>query len=658
MIFTVINRTFILSFIVLMIFCFQNCSSRDFVFQKDLGSINGGFTNPTPTEDQLVLGKSLFGSNCASCHNSPDHYVMGRSSKEDRTADQIFDAINNVPSMSGLSFLKQLSSSQLEAISVYLKTVVTDPTDPSTPPVCKTDFKPERSPIRLLSHIEYDNIAVDVFKSKKKPSVDAKFIIAANGISGFSNTSITSDPTSPPITDLTVEKFLTAANIVADEVIANKAQAGSGYSVLAPCAVGVSTVAESCYDSIIRNVGMKVWRRPVSESSTNNEFARLKAIIKTGSFDNGFRLFIKTLLMSPNFLTVSFTPSTTLAAGTPFNLNDFQLATRLSFFLWASTPDDDLLNAARTNALSNATNLREQVLRMIRDPKSKRFASRLTNEWLGVDNITGLGITSIPNTTLSAMIMETQYMFENIIANDLSFLDSISADYSFLNKALADFYGVPFSGANTASFYRTSMASTPRRGVVNHASFLIATAGAKDETHPVIRGKLVSTRLGCYEIAPPPADLDISLPPSLPANSTPAEVLAIHTQRTQCASCHKTLDPYGLPLETYDSRGIWRTTYPALNNRSIATSGVLPSGESFGNTQEFMSTLATSPNIRSCLVKKVMASGLARRVATLDDQCIAAQISVGHMKPDSKFSELILNIVNSRQFRMQTTEAL
>ncbi|HEY8270656.1 MAG TPA: DUF1592 domain-containing protein, partial [Pseudobdellovibrionaceae bacterium] len=335
----------------------------------------------------------------------------------------------------------------------------------------------------------------------------------------------------------------------------------------------------------------------------------------------------------------------------------YQLAARLSFFLWQSVPDSSLFSAAADGSLTTSSTLKAQVLRMLKDPKGQRFATLMTNEWLGVNQILGLGLTTINTATLNAMVAETQFMFEDIIRSDVSFANSLAADYSFLNKTLADYYGVPFNGAVSTQFYKTSLASTPRRGVLNQAAFLIATSGSPNQTHPVLRGKVVARKIGCYDIAPPPATLDTSLPPALPANSTPAEILALHTQRVQCAGCHNIIDPHGLPLETYDSRGLWRTNYLEIAGRGIDVSGTLPSGERFSSTQEFMRTLATSSTIKSCLVRKVMAVGLTRNVASTEDQCNAQQISELSMNANSKFSDLILNIIASRQFRMQTTEA-
>lgn len=525
----------------------------------------------------------------------------------------------------------------------------------SDPVSCRTDGVPQRAPVRLLSNAEYDNIAADIFYSSKKPSAEAKFVVSEAGPSGFSNTSISSHANSPVINGMMAEKYWTAATSIADEVIANKSSSGF-FANYASCA-NQATIAESCYDAVVRDVTLRVWRRPVIEGS-NSEFARLKNILKKGAnFDQGFKDFLKALLISPHFLAVSWTPNGNVGPGQAFNLNDYQLASRLSFFLWQSAPDQELLNLAKAGTLSSTTNMQNQVIRMLNDAKGKRFASTMANEWLGINQLLGLGLTTIDSATLNAMLRETQLMFEDIVTTNSSFLNLLSADYSFLNKTLADYYGVAFNGSTPDQFVKTNMSSTQRRGVISHASFLVSTAGAPNETHPVSRGKAVARKFGCYEIAPPPADLDISLPTDIPANSTPREILTAHTSKSSCIGCHQVLNPYGFALESFDQKGHWRSTYPAIANRPIDSSGSLPTGERFTDTQDFMATLTSSENIKSCLVRHVMSLGLARKVASVDDKCSSAGISKVAMNPDSKLSDLITNIVNSRQFKMQSTEA-
>lgn len=516
---------------------------------------------------------------------------------------------------------------------------------------CSTSSTLDRSPLRLVSNFEYDNIVGDVFQIQKKISLEAKFDVLSPGVSGFSNTSVTSEANSPQITDLMVEKHFLAAGLVADEVIANKAKPGSAFSQFAACAANSNAPSASCLDSIVRKLGLRTWRRPLTE----DEAGRLRALLAGGtSFDAGFRDLIRALLASPNFFAVSFHLKANPSTPQSFVLSDYQMASRLSFFLWQSVPDEELLNLAAAGALSKS--ISEQIDRMLKDPKAKRIASVLTEEWLELNRIQNAGL-EIDAATLSSMLAESRYLFEDIISSDTSFLNAVSADYSFLNKTLADYYGVQFVGGDPSSFIKTSLASTPRRGILNQAAFLIATAGSPAETHPVLRGKTVVNKIACVEIPPPPADVDTSLPTTLPENSTPKELMAVHTSNTQCAACHKAIDPHGLPLETFDSFGKWRTTYAELGGRTIDQSGQFANGRSFNTTSEFMSELASSQDVRTCLVRQVMSLGIARGAGSRDDRCVSSEVGETTVNPGSSFSDMIKAIAMSRQFRTQTTEA-
>jgi hypothetical protein len=588
------------------------------------------------------------------------------------SATQIQTSISNVAVMSGL---RTLTSAEVFAISVALggsrtpaspspsPSVIPSPTvQPSSQPVsCAPNLIPQRSPLRFLSNQEYDNIANDVFKLTKKPSMDNAFSSPAAGASGFTNTGYTSDPSSPAITDIAAQKYWAAANQIADFVITNKGQAGSAYSVLASCAPSSGAPTDACYTTIVQNAVLQLWRRPVSTSAANNELTRLLPILKGQStFDASFHDLLATLLMSPNFLTVAYPPSSTLGAGQAFALDHYQLASRLSFFLWQSVPDSSLFAAASAGTLKNSATLTAQVKRMLADAKALRIATLLTNEWLDVDRILDLGLsaTTINASTLNDLVTETTLMFQDVITSDASFLNVLSANYSFLNQNLATYYGVSFSGATSSGFYRTSLASTSRKGVLNQAGYLIATSGSPTATHPVGRGKAVALGVGCVEIPPPPANVDTTPPANLPAGSTPRQMLAIHTSNPLCASCHSTLDAYGLALENFDSFGKWRTSYASLlGNPAIDASGTLPTGEKFKSGPEFVQTLIDSASTRSCLTRKLMAAGLARRVASSDDVCVSNQISASGMTPTAKFSDLINGIVGSPQFLKQTTES-
>lgn len=611
------------------------------------GSNSRTFAKLTPS----ISGAQLYAQHCQNCHG-----VLASSQKIGATAQRITSAINtDVPLMASLR--GQLSAAQITAIAqaLAIATPSPGPTPTPVPTVCSTTFAPERSPLRILTANEYNNIAADVFGSTKNVAQEAGFDTLAPGPSGFLNSAVTSDAGSTTLTSLMIEKYWNAAGNVAADLISKKAVSGGPYQRIASCAT-TTPISDACANTIVRNLGLQLWRRPLVETGTDNEFARLKALLTTGTFDSGLTALIRALMISPNFLTVAVVDPGTPVASQPFALNSYQLASRLSFFLWQSVPDTALFNSAQSGAISNPTEIRTQITRMLQDTKAKRLAALMASEWVGANKILSLGLTSINVATQNDLVTETTMMFEDIIKSDVSLLNMMSANYSFLNKNLADFYGVAFAGASPTTFTKTNL-GTNRSGVLNQSAFLIATAGSPTASHPVRRGKVTTRSFACYDVNPPPSNLDVTPPQNLPADSTPREMLAIHTQKPACIGCHSILDPYGLALETFDPLGKFRTTYASLNNKPVITSGQLQTGETFNNTAEFMSKLTASPKVRMCLTQNVMAMGLARKVANADDLCAANNFAIGNVLPNSKFSDLVFDIVTSRQFRYQTTEA-
>lgn len=631
-------RVFNLTLIFCVLSIYQNCGK----YQSNIYS-SSSLNSPL---GQVVLtapldGKVVFNKSCVGCHT--------QEAKSNRSAIQITAAISSVPQMVGL---KNLSIDEINVISDYLKTGST------TAVACSTNFAPERTPLRMLSNAEYDYIAQDIFYSKIKPSTVALFLPKSFGNSGFSNSGTSAVGGTRVISSLMIERFWNAANLIASEVIASKGVAGGAYSLLATCAANLATVPDSCYDSIVRNLGLKVWRRPISEAAANNEFLRLKNIFKADSnFDTGFSNLIKTLMISPHFLVVSYGSDSILPTGQPFDLNSYQLASRLSFFLWHSAPDDALLSAAQSGQLLTATNLQTQVLRMLKDPKAKRISATLAQEWVGVTDDLSLQSTGLSANLIKSMISETQLLFENVVTSDTSFNEVISSDYSFLNKTLADYYGVTFTGADTTKYYKTSLASTKRRGVFTQGGFLVTTSEASlNTTHPMTRGRILTTKVACTEIGDPPAGAGTTVITGLPTDPTPAEKFGAISKLSSCTSCHSSLNPYGLPLEVFDAKGAYRTTYD--NGRSIDSSGILSSGEAFSDISGYHTVMAENTNVKSCLSRTIMAIGLTRKTNSVDDKCIGQKIGASTLSKNSKFSELILEIINSRQFRIQTAEGL
>lgn len=517
---------------------------------------------------------------------------------------------------------------------------------------CGTTFAPAKVQVHLLSNDEYNNSVADLLYTNKIGSDLGIFEARAPGPSGFLN-----DTSAFTISDLTIEKYWDAAVALANDVIASKSTSNGAYSKIAPCAVGVTAVPSTCVDSVVRNLGLRAWHRPLSEAGSNNEFSRLKAIVTAATnFDTGLNDLIKALLISPNFLFVSITSAQSTSEGAVFNLDNYQLATRLSYFLWQSIPDDQMLADAAAGRLTQPSVLSATVARMLADPKSQRLSNTMANEWAHLASLSNLATPGLDAGIKVAMETETRMMFNEIVRSDASLINLTSSKSSFLNQALANYYGVPFSGADPSKFYKTSLASTNRTGIFGHGSFLVLTSGSPTETRPVKRGKAVANDWICSDIAPPPPNVepagDLS---TLPANATPRQVLAVHTASASCRGCHNVLDPYGFALETYDPFGKPRTVYASLGNAPIDSSGVLVNGFGFQSTNELINYVSKDQATKTCLARKIMSLALTRSTANSDDRCIASVISQSYA--ETKFSDVVQAIVASRQFQTQKGEA-
>ncbi|MGE4130492.1 MAG: DUF1592 domain-containing protein [Bdellovibrionales bacterium] len=532
------------------------------------------------------------------------------------------------------------------------KTINSDSPPANLAKSCGTTYSPGRVGARLLSNDEYDNTVRDLLFTNSTQSSVQLFELGTVGFSKFSN-----DTSLNPISMLTAQKYWQAAGALADEVIATKSMAGGAYSRLAACAIGQSNVTDTCFDSIIRSLTLRAWRRPVQDVGAANEYSRLLALMKSQSaFDDSLRSLIKALLVSPNFLFISFPSDASNKEGISFELDGYQRATRLSYFLWQTMPDDALFEAAKSGALNTDSGLQLQIDRMIKDPKGLRLANLLKRDWLLNRKLDDLVSPSLSDSLRSSMITETDLFLKDIIGQDRAIMTLINANYSFLNKALADHYGVAFSGSNANTFVKTDISATPRRGVLGQASFLVATSGAPDETHPVVRGQVIANNIVCEDIPPPPPGIqfpNITVPP----NATPREIAALHQQNPACATCHSRMDPYGFAFENFDFLGRWRTGYPELNNTPIDSAVVLPDGASIRSAAELSNYFNSSTRVKACLVRKLLSVALTRAVASVDDRCVAESIGSGNITETTKISDVLKRIVSTRQFMMQNGES-
>ena len=392
----------------------------------------------------------------------------------------------------------------------------------------------------------------------------------------------------------------------------------------------------------LRNFASAAFRRPLRD----HELEPVESLViqkVTEGMDplQALQLGFQTILCSPAFLYLSE------GAGP---LNDYALASRLSYFLWSSMPDTTLLAEAKAGRLRQPTVLRQQTDRMLRDPKSDRFVSHFIRRWLEVDNLGEMPVSEEFKTyhrdnIESAMIEETESFFRHVLDNNLQPSEFLSADYSFLNRELARHYGL--EGIEGHELRRVSMAGTQRRGITGHALLQVASANGVD-TSPVVRGIYVLENLLGQSPPPPPPDVPV-LESDVREAKTIRDQLALHREIATCAECHRKIDPLGFALENFDAAGLWRTSYDKQHLK-IDASGVLPNGESFSGASEFQALLSRrSEDFSRCLIEKMMTYALGRTLG-LGDRAAIDKIERDLLADQSGLRDLITGVVLSDPF--------
>ena len=420
-----------------------------------------------------------------------------------------------------------------------------------------------------------------------------------------------------------------------------------------PTAGAAAADAETCATEILSTLARRAYRRPV----TGDDVAPLLAFYREGaqqSFDSGIQLALKRLLVSPELLfRVEQDPPGT-SPGDIYKVSDFSLASRLSFFLWSSIPDDELLAAAERGELRDASVLERQVQRMLADPRIIAFVENFAGQWLYLRNLDAVvPVQSVfpdfDDTLRQGLKRETELFFGSIVQEDRSALDLLRADYTFVNERVARLYGLP--NVKGSHFRRVTLpADSPRRGLLGHGSILTVTS-YPDRTSPVVRGKWILENLLGVPPPPPPDDV-----PELEETSDGGgtlsirERLAAHRVNPSCASCHALMDPLGFALENFNAVGVWRTIDDT--GGAIDASGALPDGTEFAGVAEFRAALLRSDLFLTTLTEKLMTYGLGRGVEAYDQPAVR-RIVRDAAESDYRFSALILGVVQSPPFQMR-----
>ena len=377
------------------------------------------------------------------------------------------------------------------------------------------------------------------------------------------------------------------------------------------------------------------------------------------SFEEAIQETLARVLISPNFLYL-IEPAGERDEPTP--LSDFELATRLSYFLWSTMPDEELFDLARAGTLRNPKELQQQVRRMLADKRSWNFVENYTDQWLGLSGLERIAVNpeyypDFDNRLKNDMRGETQHFFAEVLYNDLSFMTLIDSNFTMLNRRLAKHYGMPKLQGN--DFQRVELNGEYRRGgLLAHGSMLL-TNSTGEHSHPIKRGVWIMDRLLDAPPAPPPPDVPgLDKTTGNLASLSIRKRLEIHRTKPACNRCHAGLDPWGIPLENYDAVGLWRDEVKGPVRKKIKTpllveaESVLPNGHEIKGLDGLKAYLLEKEEgrlARAC-VKKMMSYSLGRNIDFSDRQAVDA-LTKKFAEKDYRLSELIVEIVKSESFR-------
>jgi len=407
---------------------------------------------------------------------------------------------------------------------------------------------------------------------------------------------------------------------------------------------------------ILASLMRRAYRRPVTDADVAGAFGlykKARAAAAADGFDAGIEMALSAVLVSPEFLFRVERDPEGLAPNTPYRVTDLQLASRLSFFLWSSIPDDELLDVAAAGKLHEPAVLERQVKRMLADSRSRALVTNFAAQWLHLRNLDAMTpdmrlFPDFDDNLRQALRQETELFFESILREDRSALDLLHANYTYVNERLARHYGIPH--VYGSRFRRIELDDeSGRGGLLRQASILMVTSYAT-RTSPVIRGKFVLDNLLGVPPPPPLPDVPALKDNTVDGNLTVRRRLAEHRSNAVCASCHNLMDPVGLSMEKFDAIGRRRSDESGV---PIDASGGLPDGSRFDDVAGLEKALLARPEIFvGTLTEKLLTYALGRGVEYYDAPAIRAIVRDARAH-DFRVSSLLLGIVNSAPFQMR-----
>lgn len=596
--------------------------------------------------------KPLLVSHCINCHNPKKKKggVDFSSATDEKSAlkqrklwKRAFEQVETgeMPPDDG----KELSAAQQTQMLAWMKHAETaiDLNDP----IYKN---PGKSIVRRLNRSEY-NLALRDLTSIDLDVASAVGIPEDTVTTGYDNLA-----TSLMLPSALMEKYFAGSDRILDELFLEKdgkkvhAKEFDAVFFVKP---GSEVPDGEAARKIVERFASRAYRRPL----VKEEFERFQRIYnrvdaKPNRFEVAVRWMLKSVLVSPNFLLRIEEDRAPKGSKDPAPLSQYELAARLSFFLWSSIPDTELRNTADENKLNDPVELEKQVRRMLADPKARALTDNFGGQWLQLRKLATARPSTefFPNFTpdlKQAMYEETALFFDAIRIEDGSLLKLLDADFSYLNEELAEHYGI--AGVKGKQMRRVALpAGGPRGGLTGMASMLSLTSHTH-RTSPTLRGKYILEVVFGSPPPPPPANVSQLKEEHEPGKEPKSfrEQLAQHANDSTCAACHKRIDPMGFGLENFDAIGRWRDSYGGL---PVDSTGTLPGGVSFkGATEMKKLLLARKDQFVHNVVEQAMLYALGRELKYYDDGTIFG-VQRALEKDNYKFSTLILGIVKSPQF--------
>ena len=418
------------------------------------------------------------------------------------------------------------------------------------------------------------------------------------------------------------------------------------------CRPSSAGAEETCAKQILSTLVRRAYRRPGTDVELDRVMGFYHDGRRGGSFDTGIERALRSILASPKFVFRPETDPASIREGGAYRVNDFELATRLSFFLWSSVPDDELLGVAARGLLKQRATLEQQTLRMLRDPRAVSLVDNFADQWLQLRNLRATipdqnEFPDFDDNLRQAFHRETDLLFESVMREDRSVLDLLTADYTFVNERLAKHYGIP--NIYGSQFRRVPVTDDARRGLLGKGAMLMVTSHP-DRTSPVLRGKWVLENLLGMPPPPPPGTVP-PLPEGAAAKAhSVREQMEAHRANPPCAGCHKLMDPIGFALENFDAVGTWRTLDAGAR---IDASGQLTDGTKVDGVVTLRNALIKRPDVFvGTFAEKMLTYAIGRGLDSHDAPAVRAIVQQANAGND-RFSAVVLGIVESTPFQMR-----